>query len=51
MARGAGVGVPPRACSCVFALVMFLHTLAWFIVDLLDSCSRGSGFGHHHRSS
>ncbi len=35
MARGAGVGVA-AGVFLVFATVMLLHTLAWFLVELLD---------------
>jgi hypothetical protein len=35
LARGAGVGIA-AAVFLVFAFVMFLHALAWFIDDLLD---------------
>ena len=35
VARGAGVGIA-AGIFLVFALVMFLHTLAWFFVDLFD---------------
>ena len=35
MGRGAGIGVA-AGVFLVFALVMFLHTLAWFLVDAFD---------------
>jgi uncharacterized membrane protein YqjE len=35
LARGAGVGVA-AGVILIFALVTFLHALAWFINDLLD---------------
>ena len=35
MARGAGVGVA-AGVFLTFATVMLLHTLAWFLVELLD---------------
>ena len=35
MARGAGVGAA-AGVFLVFALVMFLHTLAWFLYDIFD---------------
>jgi Putative Actinobacterial Holin-X, holin superfamily III len=35
MARGAGVGAA-AGVFLVFALVMFLHTLAWFLYDVFD---------------
>jgi hypothetical protein len=43
MARGAGVGVA-AGVFLVFAVVTFLHTLAWFINDLLDFNSVWPGF-------
>jgi len=36
LARGAGVGVA-AGVFLIFAVVMLLHTLAWFLTDLLDS--------------
>ncbi len=35
MARGAGVGAA-AGVFLIFATVMLLHTLAWFLVELLD---------------
>ena len=35
MGRGAGVGAA-AGVFLVFALVMFLHTLAWFLYDIFD---------------
>jgi hypothetical protein len=35
MGRGAGIGAA-AGVFLVFALVMFLHTLAWFLVDAFD---------------
>jgi uncharacterized membrane protein YqjE len=35
MGRGAGIGVA-AGVFLVFALVMFLHTLAWLLVDAFD---------------
>lgn len=35
MGRGAGIGVA-AGVFLVFALVMFLHTLAWFLYDVFD---------------
>jgi hypothetical protein len=35
MGRGAGIGVA-AGVFLIFALVMFLQTLAWFLVDLFD---------------
>jgi len=43
MARGAGVGAA-AGVFLVFAVVTFLHTLAWFINDLLDFNSVWPGF-------
>jgi uncharacterized membrane protein YqjE len=43
LARGAGVAVA-AGVFLTFATVMFLHTLAWFINDLLDSSSVWPGF-------
>ena len=43
LARGAGVGVA-AGVFLVFAVVMLLHTLAWFINDLLDFNSVWPGF-------
>jgi len=36
LARGAGVGVA-AGVFLIFAVVMLLHALAWFLTDLLDS--------------
>jgi Putative Actinobacterial Holin-X, holin superfamily III len=44
MGRGAGVGAA-AGVFLVFALVMFLHTLAWFLVDLLDLSQVWMGYG------
>jgi uncharacterized membrane protein YqjE len=38
LARGAGVGIA-AGVFLLFAFVMFLHALAWFINDLLDVTS------------
>jgi uncharacterized membrane protein YqjE len=38
LARGAGVGMA-AGVFLIFAFVMFLHALAWFINDLLDVTS------------
>jgi cobalamin biosynthesis protein CobD/CbiB len=35
MGRGAGIGVA-AGVFLIFALVMFLHTLAWLLVELFD---------------
>ncbi len=43
LARGAGVGAA-AGVFLVFAVVMLLHTLAWFINDLLDFNSVWPGF-------
>jgi hypothetical protein len=43
MGRGAGIGVA-AGVFLVFALVMFLHTLAWFLVDAFD-LDIWAGFG------
>jgi uncharacterized membrane protein YqjE len=43
LARGAGVAVA-AGVFLSFAVVTFLHTLAWFINDLLDSSSVWPGF-------
>jgi uncharacterized membrane protein YqjE len=43
MARGAGVGAA-AGVFLVFGVVMFLHTLAWFINDLLDTTLIWPGF-------
>lgn len=43
MGRGAGVGVA-AGVFLVFALVMFLHTLAWFLVEVFD-LQIWAGFG------
>ncbi len=44
MARGAGVGAA-AGVFLLFALVMFLHTLAWFFVDLFDLSQVWMGYG------
>ena len=44
MARGAGIGAA-AGVFLIFALVMFLHTLAWFFVDLFDLAQPWMGFG------
>ena len=36
LAKGAGVGAA-AGVFLIFAAVMFLHTLAWFLVDLFDA--------------
>ena len=43
LARGAGVAVA-AGVFLIFAVVTFLHALAWFINDLLDSSSVWPGF-------
>lgn len=43
LARGAGVGAA-AGVFLIFAVVMLLHTLAWFINDLLDFNSVWPGF-------
>jgi hypothetical protein len=43
LARGAGIGAA-AAVFLSFAAVMFLHTLAWFLIDLFD-LSIWIGFG------
>ncbi len=43
MGRGAGIGVA-AGIFLVFALVMFLQTLAWFLVDAFD-LDIWAGFG------
>jgi uncharacterized membrane protein YqjE len=43
LGKGAAVG-GAAGVFLLFAFVMFLHTLAWFLVDLLDS-SPWVGFG------
>lgn len=43
MARGAGVGAA-AGVFLIFGTVMFLHTLAWFINDLLDATVIWPGF-------
>jgi type VI protein secretion system component VasK len=44
MARGAGVGAA-AGVFLIFALVTFLHTLAWFFVDLFDFSQVWMGYG------
>ena len=43
LARGAGVGAA-AGVFLIFAVVMLLHTVAWFINDLLDFNSVWPGF-------
>jgi len=43
LAKGAGVGAA-AGVFLIFAVVMFLHTLAWFFVDLLNA-EIWAGFG------
>ena len=43
MARGAGVAAA-AGVFVIFGTVMFLHTLAWFINDLLDTTVIWPGF-------
>ena len=43
IARGAGVATA-AGVFLVFAVVMFLHTLAWFLNDLLDTASVWPGY-------
>ena len=49
-ARGAGVGAA-AGVFLVFAVVMFLHTLAWFFNDLFDIDVDLAGLRDHHRAS
>ena len=43
LAKGAGVGAA-AGVFLIFAVVMLLHTLAWFLADLLDAPA-WAGFG------
>lgn len=44
MARGGGVAVA-AGVFLIFAFVMFLHTLAWFLFDLFDFSQAWMAFG------
>ena len=43
LGKGAAVGAA-AGVFLIFALVMFLHTLAWFLNDLLDTASVWPGY-------